>query len=319
MSAQHRDSAAPAPRSSSTLKALAGVGVVGGAAGLGMLAYANRVGLTRFTTRFPQLDVLPTEGPLRILHISDIHYVPGQQKKFQWLQSLADLKPDLVINTGDNLSHPDAVDEVLEALAPLRRLPGAYVPGSNDYFAPQLKNPLRYLVSPSGIPHQPVELPWRRLFAGFDSSGWVNLSNRHHAMTIGHLAVHLSGVDDPHIGRDRFSGWPEGQSAEPTLKIGVAHAPVGAILRTFAATGADLILAGHTHGGQVCLPGGRALTTNCDLPTSQASGVSTVTSASGRRTPLHVSAGIGTSATAPIRFNCPPEASVLDLFPAPSS
>ncbi|GAA1174273.1 metallophosphoesterase [Nesterenkonia xinjiangensis] len=293
-----------------------GAAAAGAVLGVGLAGYANRVGLTRFTTRYEQLEILQAgRGPLRILHISDIHYVPGQQKKFAWLQSLADLQPDLVVNTGDNLSHPDAVDEVLEALGPLLRFPGVFVPGSNDYYAPRLKNPLAYLVAPSRHSEDRPELPWRRLFAGFNASGWVSLRNRHHAMTLGPHAVLMSGVDDPHIDRDSFAGWPRGVASHRSLRLGVAHAPLSRVLSRFADTGADLILSGHTHGGQVCLPGGRALTTNCDLPTAQAKGLSTVTSATGRDVPLHVSAGIGTSATAPVRFNCPPEATVLDLFP----
>ncbi|MGQ7788067.1 metallophosphoesterase [Nesterenkonia sp. PF2B19] len=308
-------SAVPSSLRTATRWGLAAAGV-GAVVGAGLMTYAHRVGLTRFTTRFEQLEILPPgQVPLRILHISDIHYVPGQEKKFAWLRALAELQPDLVVNTGDNLSHPDAVDEVLEALAPLRRFPGVYVPGSNDYYGPRLKNPLSYLRAPSEHEPDRLELPWRRLFAAFGASGWVSLSNRHHAMTVGATPVLFSGVDDPHIGRDRFSGWPRGVASSKALRLGVAHAPVSRILSRFADAGADLILSGHTHGGQVCLPGGRALTTNCDLPTTQASGLSTVTSTGGRKVPLHVSAGIGTSATAPIRFNCPPEATVLDLFP----
>ncbi|GAB3192861.1 metallophosphoesterase [Nesterenkonia suensis] len=313
-------STAPAAPTPSCWRAFArlglGAGAAGAVVGAGLLTYAHRVGLHRFTTRFEQLEILPAgPGPLRILHLSDIHYVPGQRRKFDWLQSLAELQPDLVVNTGDNLSHPEAVDEVLEALAPLRRFPGVFVPGSNDYHGPRLKNPLGYLVAPSELSEDRTPLPWTRLFAGFGASGWVSLRNRHQAMTAGALPLLLTGVDDPHIGRDRFAGWPRGVAGKPALRLGVAHAPLSRVLREFSDTGADLILAGHTHGGQVCLPGGRALTTNCDLPTSQAKGLSTVTSSTGREVPLHVSAGVGTSATAPIRFNCPPEATVLDLFP----
>jgi predicted MPP superfamily phosphohydrolase len=73
-----------------------------------------------------------------------------------------------------------------------------------------------------------------------------------------------------------------------------------------------MIFAGHTHGGQVCLPGGRALTTNCDLPTSQASGLSQWGHA-GRSSYLNVSAGLGTSIYAPVRLFCPPEAVLVSL------
>lgn len=300
----------------------AGATMTTGAVGAGMLAYANRVGLTRFTVRHEQLPLphgLPRwsgSQPVRLLHISDIHYVPGQQRKFDWLQSLAEFEPDLVINTGDNLSHPEAVPELLEALAPLRRFPGVFVPGSNDYYAPSAKNPLRYLRGPSTHDEDRRELPWREMFLTFGTSGWVNLTNRNQATTVGPRPVHLSGTDDAHLGRARVTGWPQGIADASALKLGVTHCPDSQVLRRFADTGADLILAGHTHGGQICLPGGRALVTNCDLPTAQAKGLSTVVSTAGHRVPLHVSAGIGTSAKAPIRLNCPPEATLLDLVPA---
>ena len=79
-----------------------------------------------------------------------------------------------------------------------------------------------------------------------------------------------------------------------------------------AADGFSLLLAGHTHGGQVCVPGVGALVTNCGLDRRMAKGL--------HRWPgtpawLHVSAGLGTHPTAPIRFACRPEASLLTLIP----
>ncbi|MCH8563964.1 metallophosphoesterase [Nesterenkonia sp. YGD6] len=287
------------------------------------------LGVNDFRTRHVTVPLRAGAG-LRILHISDIHYVPGQRKKFAWLQSLADLKPDLVINTGDNLSHPDAVGEVLQALEPLRRFPGVFVGGSNDYYAPTWKNPLRYFRGPSSLDAHPKELDWQRLFGGFESSGWKNLNNQTAQLTVAGRPLAFSGVDDPHIARDEFQGWPapgesvqeQGSIPDP-LRIGLAHAPVSAALATLAGSGAELILAGHTHGGQVCLPGGRALVTNCDLPRPQAKGLSSVQvpaqSVPGqpgepaRQVPLHVSAGIGTSRTAPVRLFCPPEATLIEV------
>ena len=79
------------------------------------------------------------------------------------------------------------------------------------------------------------------------------------------------------------------------------------------ADGFPLILAGHTHGGQLCIPGYGALVTNCDLPPSRAKGSPSHAHA-GRRSLLHVSAGLGTSPFAPVRFACPPEATLLTLI-----
>lgn len=282
---------------------------------LGTLIYANRVELTRFTLRHAEVVVPDLTGELRVLHISDIHYVPGQRKKYRWLQQLAELEPDLVVNTGDNLSDPQAVHEVLEALEPLMGLPGCFVPGSNDYYAPRYKNPLKYFRGRSTLHPNAKTLPTEELFGAFEAAGWANLTNAHSAAEIAGLRLEFSGVDDPHLELDDFTGWPEEASA---LKIGVAHAPARRVLETFADSGAGLVLAGHTHGGQVCLPslsgqGGRALVTNCDLPPKYAKGLHTVRRADGGVAHVHVSAGIGTSAKAPIRLFCPPEATLITV------
>src|ERR1700738_1022316 len=118
------------------------------AAGTAGLAYAAGVEVNMYRLRRFNVPVLPAEAqPLSILHVSNIHMVPGQPRKQQWLRSLADLRPDVVVNTGDNLSHADAVPEVLNALEPLLALPGAFVFGSNDYYQAKRLNPTKYLRS----------------------------------------------------------------------------------------------------------------------------------------------------------------------------
>ena len=73
--------------------------------------------------------------------MSDLHLTPGQRSKQRWVAALAELEPDLVVNTGDNLAHPRAVPAVLAALGPLLDRPGLFVFGSNDYYGPTFKNP----------------------------------------------------------------------------------------------------------------------------------------------------------------------------------
>lgn len=305
----------------STFGAVAGLAV---AAGAGAVAYGALVERHWFEIREESLAILPPGSePFTVLHISDIHLSLGQSKKTDWLRSLASLKPDLVVNTGDNLSHPRAIAPLLDALQPLMRFPGVFVPGSNDYFAPRLKNPLSYFGGPStlhsGKQRHPVALDTLTLHSGFGAGGWVNLTNRAQSIPLRGIRFDFSGVDDPHLNLERYAGWPRGsagQNSAPHVRIAVAHAPYQRVLDHFTADGADLILAGHTHGGQVCLPGYGALVSNCDLPTWRARGLHDW-ELHGRTTPVNVSAGIGTSRTAPFRFACRPEAVVLTLTAKP--
>ncbi len=98
------------------------------------------------------------------------------------------------------------------------------------------------------------------------------------------------------------------------LRLGVLHSPEPALLDQFADDGYNLLLAGHTHGGQLRLPGTGALVTNCGIPRSMASGLHRYPAGQGDADPwLHVSAGLGTSPYAPMRFCCRPEATLLTL------
>ncbi|AKG43870.1 metallophosphoesterase [Streptomyces xiamenensis] len=297
------------------------------ALGAATLAYAAGFEVRSFRLRRVTVPVLPPGmRPLRILQVSDIHMVGGQRKKQRWLQSLAALRPDLVINTGDNLSDPEAVPETLDALGPLLEFPGAYVFGSNDYYAPKLRNPGRYLVervqgrhglngnAPAvGVPRN----PWWELRDAFDEAGWVNLTNTRGRVKTAGAEIALTGLDDPHIKRDRYGEVAGGPEPGADLSLAVVHAPYLRVLDAFTADRYPLILAGHTHGGQLCVPFYGALVTNCDIDPDRVKGLSTHESA-GERSYLHVSAGCGTNRYTPVRFACPPEASLLTLTPRDS-
>lgn len=297
-----------------TLGRLAGTGALAGA---GLTAYAAWEARA-YTLRQVQLPVLPPgQAPLRVLHLSDIHMTPGQTRKQEWLRGLAELKPDLVINTGDNLSHPDSVSVVGHALGSLLDVPGVFVLGSNDYFAPTLRNPLGYLLPDDGKRYTDTPLPWRELRDGFVAAGWLDLTNTHGSLTVGETSFAFAGVDDPHLGYDRLVDVAGPADSAADVRLGVAHAPYLRVLDQFAADGYDAVLAGHTHGGQVCLPGIGALTTNCDLESARAKGLHRHPADSRPGDPgsswLHVSAGLGTSPYARIRVACRPEATLLTL------
>lgn len=299
------------------VRALAGIGLAGAGALAWSLVEAQWFALRRFTV--PVLD--PGAPPLRILHLSDLHLVPGQERKVDWVRSLANLRPDLVVTTGDNIAHPDALPALMHAYEPHLETPGAFVLGSNDYYAPVLKNPARYLVEAEPDPGRAHlrTLPWPEMTAAFRGAGWRDLTNRRDDVVVDGRTLALVGVDDAHLDRDRF---PESTRAGQTswdLRLGVTHAPYRRVLDAMHADGSDLVLAGHTHGGQLCVPGRGALVTNCDLDTGRAKGLHGWPGArpdepgGADSSWLHVSAGLGTSPYTPVRFACRPEASLLTL------
>jgi uncharacterized protein len=297
------------------LTRVAATGVAAGALGLG---YASVVERHWFTLRHATLPVLaPGSRPLRVLHVSDLHLRPGQRTEEGFVAGLAELEPDLVVDTGDNLSHPRAVPVVLRALGRLLDRPGVFVFGSNDYHGPKPKNPANYLFRPQHRILGP-ELPWRDLRAAFVERGWHDATHARFELIVAGQRIAVAGVDDPHIGHDdydRIAGPADPEAARgdagPALRLGLTHSPEPRVLDGFAADGYDLVLAGHTHGGQLRIPGYGAVVTNCGVDRSRARGASRW----GSHLRLHVSAGLGTSPYAPVRFGCRPEASLLELVP----
>jgi predicted MPP superfamily phosphohydrolase len=293
--------------------------LMAGAAGLGW----SLVEAGAFTLRRATVPVLPPgSSPLRVLHLSDLHLVPRQQRKIDWVRGLAALEPDLVVNTGDNLADLEAVPALLRSHTELLERPGVFVLGSNDYYAPRAKNPARYLLPSGGKRRiQGIRLPTEGLVSGFTEAGWLNLNNSRGRLKVGEHELEFVGVDDPHIRRDRYAQVAGPADPSATLTIGVLHAPYQRVLNAMSADGAGLLLAGHTHGGQLCVPGYGALVTNCDLDRKRAKGISQWPADGPEADPrvddpwLHVSAGLGASPYTPVRFACRPEATLLTLTP----
>ncbi|MGY1746114.1 metallophosphoesterase [Blastococcus sp. SYSU D00695] len=291
------------------------------ASGAATLCYAGLYERTRWTLRRFDVPVLaPGSAPLRVLHVSDIHMTAGQRSKQEWLAGLAGLRPHLVVDTGDNLAGPDAVSPTLRALDGLLDVPGVFVTSSNDYYAPKPKNPLKYFKKKHKRVHGDP-LPWQDMRDAFTGRGWLDLTNREGELTVDGRRISFAGLDDPHLRRDRYDdvAGPADRSAD--LRIGVVHAPEPRVLDRFAADGYDLLLCGHTHGGQLRVPGFGALVTNCGLDRARVRWLhrwAQPSPGSPNGTWLHVSAGLGTSPYAPVRFACPPEATLLTLTARPS-
>jgi predicted MPP superfamily phosphohydrolase len=296
---------------------------IAAAAGATALAYAAIVERNWFALRRYDVPVLPQGAkPLRLLHISDAHLTPGRHRLMSWIRSLDALEPDFVVNTGDSIAHPESVQPFLESLGPLLDRPGAFVFGSNDLYSPVPRNPARYIWRTSALDHRRhiTDLPWAELGGGMAAGGWLDANNRRARIKAADTDIEVAGVHDSHIDRDRYDtiAGPADPSAD--VHIGILHSPEPAVLDRFAADGFDLLLAGHTHGGQVCLPGFGTLVTNCGIDRSRARGLHRHPAAAdggavAERPWLHVSAGLGTSPWAPVRFSCRPEATLLTLVP----
>jgi predicted MPP superfamily phosphohydrolase len=254
------------------------------------------------------VPLLPTgSDPLRVLHLSDLHLLPRHGRRSRWISGLTELEPDVVVVTGDLWSSVHAMPLLGSTLAALTAdgTPGMFVPGNNDYYSPLPPSFLKYVTGGEPHRHGP-DLPWGRAAAMLERLGWTDLTHRRTTISLRGRDVTFTGTDDAHLRRDRYA-LVQGP-VEADLGIGVTHTPQRRVLDAFAADGHRLLLAGHTHGGQVRVPGVGALVTNCDLERSRARGLSRYGDAW-----LHVSAGLGTSPYAPIRVCCRPEASLLTL------
>ena len=270
-------------------------------AGLLVLLYSSVIERNWFAVRRHRIACLPEgSSPMTILHLSDLHLRAGQRRKRAFLKGLARVQPDLIIGTGDFIGDAHSNDAAVDAVASIgARDRALYVLGSNDYYRPKPKNPLRYFFKQ----HRRIygkQNDWRDLIQRFNARGWTLLNNE--TMTLD--GIDVVGLGDAHLKlADLSVARPRNHDG---FRLAIAHSPD--VARALADLGYDLIVCGHTHGGQICVPGFGALVTNCDLPREMARGVHRLGDSW-----LHVSGGLGTSMYAPFRFACRPEVCVLEL------
>lgn len=263
---------------------------------------------------------------LRILHLSDLHLSAKRDHRAAFVESLADAGHDLVVVTGDLLGAAGAEQIAIDVLASLTGpdRPGVVVLGSNDFQGPVPRLPVHYFFdrrraqrptrdADDAPRRHGVMLDTDRLIDGLSQHGYLTLRNETAVMTTRAGTVAVGGIDDPHMPATTLPTAAEvapleSGEAPAALNLGLVHAPYLAALDVLVDAGHDLMLAGHTHGGQVRLPGIGALVANCDLPLRQARGLSTH-----RGVALHVSVGLGHSRYAPFRFACRPEATLLEI------
>ena len=275
-------------------------------AGVACVAYGIAIERSWYRLRRYDLAILPPGGPQRlvVLHLSDLHFLRTDTKKARFLASLP--PADVTVVTGDFLAEPAAVETAVAAVRTVRGgFASWFVLGSNDHYQPK---PLNYFAYFRKRRKRRRALRGRAdaLIRGLVSDGWIDLTNVRDLVDVDGLPLELLGLDDAHLRWHDLRIAPRG--APDRLGVAVMHSPDSA--PESAALGYDLIVAGHTHGGQVRIPGIGALVTNSSMPRRLASGLIRMGPAV-----LHTSPGLGTSKFAPFRFGCRPEATVLELRP----
>ncbi len=223
---------------------------------------------------------------LKIVHLSDLHITKFGFKEKQWLHLLREIEPDIIFITGDFISGPPGVEVCLSIMKLLKARYGIWgVLGNNDNRAYEK------------LDRSPVD--------DLRSVGVNILLNSAIRIEVEEGSFWIIGVDDPYQERDDLTEAMRGVP-EDEFKLLLAHSPD--IFEKAVNRDIDLILAGHTHGGQIRLPGLKALYVHSS---NSSSGYDAGLFSKGI-TLMYVNRGIGTSIL-PMRFLSPPEVAELEI------
>ena len=260
------------------------IGLGLGLVGLAIVAkgYLNsrRLELCEDTVVIPELP--EAFDGFRLLFLTDLHFHPSTPRIAQILTCIDKLQPNLVCLGGDYTTGAHSlasVDEFFHCLGSRASAVGIY--GNTDYRL--------------DIPRK-ARKNWAEVIPFLNNSAMP--------ITRDGQTLWVAGVNDPHLGLARPAlALREVPPDAPVILL--AHSPE--IIRHPLDPRIRLVLCGHTHGGQICLPGGRALYNNMSLPMAFASGRHQLEHAV-----LYVSRGLG-STRVPLRFNCLPEITLFTL------
>ena len=263
----------------------------------------------RYHLQIRRLELAGISSGLSVLHLSDPHTASGDRRLQKFLRELPRKLPDvpdLVLATGDLIEGDEGIEPAVDALEGLdARLGKFYVLGSHDYYISKFRLPTKYF-SNSRTPAKARRAATERLEDRLRSNGWVALTNATELVDAPAGKIRLAGVDDPYIKRHKTDHIARARGE--ILAIGLVHAPD--VVSEWFLHGFDLVLAGHTHAGQVRLPWVGAVVTNSSLPTGLATGLHRVGNGW-----LHVSPGLGTGRFTPIRLGARPEVTLLEIAP----
>jgi uncharacterized protein len=211
-----------------------------------------------------------------ILHISDTHADMSQRAMHRLVELVGGLQYDLCVLTGDFRGKTfGPYDAALKGTARIIE---------------HLKQPVYGVLGN----HDSI-----RMLPGLEAMGIRMLQNECETIRRGDQAIHVAGIDDAHYFRVDNIEKAAAPIPEGGFAVLLSHTPE--IYRQAAHAGFDLILSGHTHGGQICLPGSIPITLDSVLPRRMGSGPWHYGNMAG-----YTSVGAGSSIIA-VRFNCPPE------------
>lgn len=276
------------------------------AAGAGAWLYASKLEVRRY--QLDQLDIpllqpAASASPVRILHISDLHLANPESHKIDFLQRITQEEDfDLVFLTGDVFENFSGIEYATKLLKRKPRL-GAYaVLGNHDYYAytavhktlGRLNRRFRHPKSKRNV---------ESMVAALQNGGFTVLSNswvRHSEHKLFIAGIDYFGIEDAAL-KSTIARAPE----DHTVLV-LQHVPNQ--LDRFARLGVDAVFCGHTHGGQVRIPGFGAIVTDSELSREEASGLLWRD-----KTAIHVSRGLGADPRSNFRFFCPPHATIVTL------
>ncbi|HZR99492.1 MAG TPA: metallophosphoesterase [Chloroflexota bacterium] len=263
-----------------------------GAAGVALAGYARFVEQRQLRLAWRRVPVpgLPPEfAGLRVLHLSDLHVGAPHCGARHVAAAGAALPADLVLVTGDLVHGTRHIGRCADLLAAISAPLGIWVSlGNHDYSYPNCK------------------VDTGRLIATLEARGLRVLRNSAAPVEWRGSTLWLAGVDDPHRRKHDVRAALAGVPSDACTLL-LAHSPD--VLPDVPPGRVALVLAGHTHGGQVRFPRLPALVTRTRLRFREPHGVRRV----GGQI-VHFHAGLGSPT--PYRFRMPPEAAVLELVPA---
>ncbi|MDQ3687334.1 MAG: metallophosphoesterase [Acidobacteriota bacterium] len=220
---------------------------------------------------------------LRVVHLSDIHHSPftGRKQIERAVEMANSLQPDIIVLTGDYITHErEYAAPCAEMMGRLRARCGVYaILGNHDHW---------------------VDAPL--ITDLFRAEGIRMLVNEGMRFEHRGASFWLAGVDDTMVGLEDLPLALAG-SRDDEMKLLLAHNPI--VLRRAARAGVDLVLSGHTHGGQVTWRSERSASGRVRRRLLRGLGRQ-------GDTQIYVSRGLGT-VVLPVRYGCPPEVSLLHL------